>query len=73
MHNPIAKSLGLSVGSARLMWVLRFCLGDYADWINLMDFMQPPMSESRKAIITKAFQKMDKTGDGSVTADDLKG
>ena len=55
------------------MWVLRFCLGDYANWINLMDFMQPPMSESRKAIITKAFQKMDKTGDGSVTADDLKG
>lgn len=34
---------------------------------------QPPMSQSRKDIIKKAFKTMDKTGDGAITAEDLKG
>lgn len=31
------------------------------------------MSQSRREIIEKAFQKLDRTGDGVVTVDDLKG
>ena len=31
------------------------------------------MSSSRKYIIAKAFKKFDKTGDGVVTVDDLRG
>ena len=31
------------------------------------------MSKSRKAIINKAFNKLDKTGDGFITSEDLKG
>lgn len=31
------------------------------------------MSESRKRIIEQAFSKLDKTGDGIVTVEDLKG
>ena len=34
---------------------------------------QPPMSASRVGIIGKAFQKLDKTGDGIITIEDLKG
>ena len=34
---------------------------------------QPPMSQSRKDIIMKAFKKMDKTGDGEITVEDLQG
>lgn len=30
------------------------------------------MSESRKRIVKQAFQKLDKTGDGVITQDDLK-
>ena len=31
------------------------------------------MSKSRENLIRKAFQKLDKTGDGFVTVEDLKG
>lgn len=35
--------------------------------------IQPPMNEMRKQLVDKAFAKLDKTGDGVVTIDDLKG
>ena len=35
--------------------------------------IQPPLNETRINIIKKAFKKMDKTGDGVITAKDLKG
>lgn len=31
------------------------------------------MSSSRKKVVEQAFQKLDKTGDGEITIDDLKG
>lgn len=34
---------------------------------------QPPMSKTRKDIINEAFNKLDKTGDGKITVEDLKG
>lgn len=43
--------------------------------INFDEFLihlRPPMSQSRIDIIKKAFQKMDRTGDGHVTMEDLK-
>jgi Ca2+-binding EF-hand superfamily protein len=38
-----------------------------------IDLFQPPMSESRVNIVKQAFAKLDKTGDGVITVDDLKG
>ena len=35
--------------------------------------MQPPMSVSRLKVIDEAFKKMDKTGDGVILLDDLRG
>lgn len=39
---------------------------------NEFDFFQPPMSESRLRVIEDAFKKMDRSGDGIITIDDLK-
>lgn len=36
-------------------------------------YLQPPMSQNRKNLIYQAFKKLDKTGDGIITIDDLKG
>ena len=33
---------------------------------------QPPMSKARLSLIEKAFAKLDKTGDGKVTVEDLR-
>lgn len=33
---------------------------------------QPPLSETRKKAINDAFNKMDKTGDGEITIEDLR-
>lgn len=33
---------------------------------------QPPMSESRKRVVEEAFTKMDRSGDGVITTEDLK-
>jgi len=35
--------------------------------------VRPPMNKSRRGLVLKAFNKLDKTGDGVITVDDLKG
>ncbi|XP_058800765.1 calcyphosin-like protein isoform X2 [Phymastichus coffea] len=35
--------------------------------------VRPPMNDSRKKLVELAYQKMDKTGDGEISIDDLKG
>ena len=34
---------------------------------------QPPMSQAREAVVAAAFAKLDRSGDGVVTVDDLRG
>ncbi|RUS77397.1 hypothetical protein EGW08_014843 [Elysia chlorotica] len=44
--------------------------------ISFEEFLQrlrPPMSEARKKMVEKAFAKFDRTGDGVVTVEDLRG
>ena len=36
-------------------------------------FIQPKMNQTRKSLVTRAFNKLDKTGDGIITVEDLKG
>lgn len=40
---------------------------------SLLPPFQPPMSQAREAIIAAAFAKLDRSGDGVVTVDDLRG
>jgi len=49
---------------------------DGSGTISIDEFLQllrPPMSSNRVALIEKAFQKLDKSGDGVVTPSDMKG
>ncbi|KAK9759063.1 EF-hand domain pair [Popillia japonica] len=48
---------------------------DHSGGINMEEFLvavRPPMSESRLRVIEDAFKKMDRSGDGIITIDDLK-
>ncbi|XP_023235772.1 calcyphosin-like protein [Centruroides sculpturatus] len=46
-------------------------LGRYSFLITYL--LQPPMSAGRINLINQAFKKMDRTGDGVITIEDLKG
>ncbi|KAK9968969.1 hypothetical protein ABG768_027186 [Culter alburnus] len=49
---------------------------DRSGTINFNEFLEklrPPMSSARSQVISQAFQKLDKTGDGVVTVEDLQG
>lgn len=35
--------------------------------------LQPPMSDRRQRLVNMAFVKLDRTGDGRITVEDLKG
>eukprot|EP00794_Sanderia_malayensis_P008018 gene8018-8877_t len=43
------------------------------DFDEFLISLRPPMSKARKNIINAAFNKLDKTGDGLITIEDLKG
>lgn len=49
------------------------------DGSGMIDFdeflltLRPPMSNARKEVIMEAFRKLDKTGDGLITVEDLRG
>ncbi|XP_060089405.1 calcyphosin [Heteronotia binoei] len=43
------------------------------DFTEFLEALRPPMSKARKEVIGEAFQKLDKTGDGVVTVEDLRG
>lgn len=46
-------------------------MAEINDSVNIS--LQPPMSNARKEIIMQAFRKLDKTGDGVITIEDLRG
>ncbi|KAJ6664212.1 hypothetical protein lerEdw1_008430 [Lerista edwardsae] len=43
------------------------------DLNEFLELLRPPMSKVRKEIIEEAFRKLDRTGDGLVTVEDLHG
>lgn len=43
------------------------------DFDEFLENLRPPMNNTRKSLIRKAFQKLDKTGDNIITIEDLKG
>uniref|UniRef100_A0A8D0BDX2 Calcyphosine n=1 Tax=Salvator merianae TaxID=96440 RepID=A0A8D0BDX2_SALMN len=43
------------------------------DFTEFLQALRPPMSKARTEIIREAFQKLDRTGDGLVTVEDLRG
>ncbi|CAG5131809.1 unnamed protein product [Candidula unifasciata] len=45
----------------------------HIDFDEFLVRLRPPMNQNRKNLIYQAFHKLDKTGDGVITIDDLKG
>lgn len=43
------------------------------DFDEFLVALRPPMNKSRRELVHKAFNKLDKTGDGFITNEDLKG
>lgn len=41
--------------------------------LSVHRLLQPPMSKARKEVVMQAFRKLDKTGDGVITIEDLQG
>jgi len=40
---------------------------------EFLGHLRPPMGKNRRALVLQAFNKLDKTGDGVITIDDLRG
>uniref|UniRef100_H0WPI6 Calcyphosine n=2 Tax=Otolemur garnettii TaxID=30611 RepID=H0WPI6_OTOGA len=68
--------LGLVLTEAEVEAVCRHWDQDGSERLDLEEFLQalrPAMSQARKAVIAAAFAKLDCSGDGVVTVDDLHG
>uniref|UniRef100_A0A8P0PJ51 Calcyphosine n=2 Tax=Canis lupus familiaris TaxID=9615 RepID=A0A8P0PJ51_CANLF len=68
--------LGLVLDTAEAEGVCRRWDRDGSGTLDLEEFLRalrPPMSQAREAVIAAAFAKLDRSGDGVVTVDDLRG
>ncbi|XP_029071440.1 calcyphosin isoform X2 [Monodon monoceros] len=68
--------LGLVLDTAEAQGVCRRWDRDSSETLDLEEFLRalrPPMSQVREAVITAAFAKLDRSGNGVVTVDDLRG
>lgn len=75
---PRASPSTLSSRGAQSLWAYPHRCGDSGDLPSstptpVTTSPQPPMSQVREAVITAAFAKLDRSGDGVVTVDDLRG
>ena len=70
------KETGLDISNEEAEVLFEIFDTDKSGFISLDAFItriRPPMSESRRNIVEQAFRKLDKTGDGIVTIDDIRG
>ncbi|KAM5238546.1 calcyphosin isoform 2-T2 [Ctenodactylus gundi] len=68
--------LGLTVDLVEAEAVCQRWDRDGSGTLDLEEFLRavrPPMSLAREAVIKAAFRKLDRSGDGVVTVDDLRG
>ncbi|XP_066130831.1 calcyphosin isoform X1 [Saccopteryx bilineata] len=75
LQQGLAK-LGLVLDMAEAEGVCRRWDRDGSGTLDLEEFLRalrPPMSQAREAAIAAAFAKLDRSGDGVVTVDDLQG
>nr|XP_004655047.1 calcyphosin [Jaculus jaculus] len=69
-------TLGLAVDHEEADAICRRWDRDGSGTLDLEEFLRalrPPMSQAREAVIAAAFAKLDRSGDGVVTVDDLRG
>jgi len=70
------NDFGLDLDASEITTLFNAFDKDKSGSINFDEFLvslRPPLNDMRTGLIKKAFDKMDKSGDGVVTAPDLKG
>merc|ERR1712179_643231 len=70
------RDYGCMLTAAEFKHVFNLIDVDGSGTINFDEFLiklRPPMSDMRQNLVTQAFEKMDKTGDGRLTVDDMRG
>jgi len=70
------RDYGVSFSATEAQQVFKLIDRDQDGSVNfdeLLIALRPPMSDTRIDLINTAFDKMDKTGDGVITMEDLKG
>ncbi|KAJ8357688.1 hypothetical protein SKAU_G00204820 [Synaphobranchus kaupii] len=70
------QSYGVSVSREEAQQILSAVDKDGGGTIDFSEFLEalrPPLSCSRRAVIAAAFRKLDRSGDGVVTIQDLQG
>ncbi|CAI5799227.1 calcyphosin [Podarcis lilfordi] len=70
------RDAGVPLERSEAQEIFAFCDKNRSGTLDFDEFLEalrPPMSEARKEVIRQAFQKLDRTGDGLVTVEDLRG
>ena len=70
------QDFGLSFTEEEFFSLWNYFDRDHSDFIDFGEFLRGvrgPMSARRTAVVSRAFEKLDRTGDGVVTIDDLRG
>ncbi|KAK0396267.1 hypothetical protein QR680_001647 [Steinernema hermaphroditum] len=70
------RDFGVKIKDSEIKDVFDRIDKDKSGTINFDEFLialRPPMSQARLNLVDKAFQKLDKTGDGVVTVADMEG
>ena len=71
-----AQDFGLTFTEEEFFSLWNYFDRDHSDFIDFGEFLRGvrgPMSARRTAVVSRAFEKLDRTGDGVVTIDDLRG
>lgn len=69
------KTAGMNLNEEEVKDLFERFDSDRSGFINTDEFLQtirPPMSASRLKVINEAFKKLDRSGDGVITVDDLR-
>ena len=67
MFGQHVNDIGKTVSFSTFLYPEQNCFGTFTF------HPQPPMSDARKRVIGEAFNKLDKSGDGFITIDDVRG
>lgn len=70
------QEAGLSLEPREAEALFRLCDKNKSGMLDFDEFLEalrPPMSKARKDVVGQAFQKLDRTGDGLITVEDLRG
>ncbi|NWH81707.1 CAPSL protein, partial [Piaya cayana] len=69
----LKKALDLSLAEHETLHLVSTLVAGRIYSFNVNISLQPPMSKARQEIVMQAFRKLDKTGDGVITIEDLRG